>query len=82
MHWDSFICFMLSFILTLLMTITQCYSGLMMCSIHLDESTTHVSKAARPSCLYVLFAEKLDSLLEHLHNRRTMHDFRNVAIDC
>jgi hypothetical protein len=82
MHWDSSIYFILSLNLGLLMTLTRCCGGLMMCSILLDESTTHVSKAARSSCLYVFFAEKLDSLLDHLDNRHKMHGSQNIAIDC
>jgi hypothetical protein len=53
-----------------------------MCSIHLDESTTHLSKVARPSWLCILFIEKLHNLLDHLDNRRMMHGSRNIAIDC
>jgi hypothetical protein len=82
MHWDSSIYFILSLNLGLLMTLTRCCGGLMMCLILLDESTTHVSKAARSSCLYVFFAEKLDSLLDHLDNRHKMHGSQNIAIDC
>jgi hypothetical protein len=64
------------------MTLTRCCNGLMMYSIHLDESATHMSKVARPSHLCVLFDEKLDSLLDRLDNRRTMHGSQSVAIDC
>jgi hypothetical protein len=53
-----------------------------MCSIRLDESAMHVSKVARSSHLYELFVEKLDSLLDRLDNRRTMHDSPSIAIDC
>jgi hypothetical protein len=45
------------------MTFTLCCHELMMCSINLDESVTHVSKVARPSHLCVLFTEKLDNYL-------------------
>jgi hypothetical protein len=54
----------------------------MMCSIYLDESAIRVSKATRQLHLYILFAEKLDNLLNHLDNRRTMHGPQSIAIDC
>jgi hypothetical protein len=73
MRWDSWNFFRLSLVLSLLMMFTQCCCGLMMCSIHLDEFATHVSKVAWLSHLYVLFAEKLDSLLDRLDNRRMKH---------
>jgi hypothetical protein len=50
--------------------------------MNLDESATHMPKVARPSHLCVVFAKKLDSLLDRLDNQRMMHDSRNVAIDC
>jgi hypothetical protein len=39
-------------------------------------------KAARPLRLCVLFAEQLDILLDRLNNRRMMHDFQSIIIDC
>jgi hypothetical protein len=53
-----------------------------MCSINLDESARHMSKVAWPSNLYVLFTEKLDSLLDRLDNQCMMHGFQSIAIDC
>jgi hypothetical protein len=75
MHWDSLKYSRLSLVLSLLMTLTRCCNGLMMCSIHIDESAMHGSKAAQPSCLYIVFVGKLDSLLDRLDNRHTMHGF-------
>jgi hypothetical protein len=53
----------------------------MICSIHLDESATHVE-----SCMTVIslctFSGQLDSLLDRLDNRRMTHGSQNVAIDC
>jgi hypothetical protein len=40
-----------------------------------------MSPVARPSRLYVHFSEKLDSLLDRLNNRRTMHGSRNGALE-
>jgi hypothetical protein len=53
----------------------------MICSIHIDESGIHVSITARLSRLCVPFFEKLNSLLDHLDNQRTMHDSRNDALE-
>jgi hypothetical protein len=53
----------------------------MMCSIHIDESTIHMLKIARPSCLCVPVSEKLDSLLNYLDNRRMMHGSQNDALE-
>jgi hypothetical protein len=64
------------------MTLTRCYNGLMMCYIHLDESAIHMSKATRLSHLCILFAKKLDSLLDRLDNRCIMHGSQSIAIDC
>jgi hypothetical protein len=41
-----------------------------MCSIHIDESATHVLIVAPPLRLCVPFSRKLDSLLNHLDNCR------------
>jgi hypothetical protein len=58
MCWDSLTCFMLSSVLNLLMTFTRCCSGLIKCSIHLDESAPHVLKAAQLShlCVFLLIS--------------------------
>jgi hypothetical protein len=53
----------------------------MMCLIHVDESTIHVSIDARPSRLCVPFPEKLDSLLDHLDNRRTTCGSQNDTLE-
>jgi hypothetical protein len=82
MHWDFWNSSGLSLVLSLLVTFTRCCNGLMMCSINLDESATHVSKVARPSHLCVLFAKKLDSFLNRLANQCSMHGSWGVAIDC
>jgi hypothetical protein len=50
-------------------------------SINLDKSATHVFKVARPSHLHALFVEKIDSLLDRLDNRCTMHGSQSIAID-
>jgi hypothetical protein len=52
-----------------------------MCLIHINDSATHVSTAARPSRLCVSFYEKLDILLDRLDNRRMMHDSQNEALE-
>jgi hypothetical protein len=39
-----------------------------------------VSIAALPSRICVLFSEKLNNLLDHLVNRRTMHDSQNDTL--
>jgi hypothetical protein len=52
-----------------------------MCSIHIDESVIHVSITARSSRLYIPFFKKLDSLLDHLDNQRTIHDSRNDTLE-
>jgi hypothetical protein len=54
----------------------------MMCLIHIDEFTIHVSIAARLSRLCILFFEKLDSLLDCMDNRCMMHGSQNDALDC
>jgi hypothetical protein len=41
----------------------------------------HVSKAARPSHLCVLFTEKLDNLHDRMDDRCMMHGFQSDAID-
>jgi hypothetical protein len=51
-------------------------TGLMMCSIHIDEFAIHVSIIAQSSCLWVPFSKKLDSLHNRLHNRCTMYNFQ------
>jgi hypothetical protein len=53
----------------------------MMCSIHIDEYAIDVSITARLSRLCVPFSEKLDSLLDHLDNWRTMHGYRYNALE-
>jgi hypothetical protein len=53
----------------------------MMGSINLDKSATHVFKVARPTHLHALFVEKIDSLLDRLDNRCTMHGSQSIAID-
>jgi hypothetical protein len=68
-------------IFNLLISFTRYHTGLMMRSIHIDESTTRVSSAARPSRLCIPFSKKLDSLLDCLDNRRMMHSFRNSALE-
>jgi hypothetical protein len=68
--------FMLPIIFILRIILIQCCTGLMMCSIHIDESAIHVSIASRCSRLYVPYSKKLDSLLERLNNQRMMHDFQ------
>jgi hypothetical protein len=65
----------------LLLCFTQCCTRLMMCSIHIDDSAIHVLIVARPSCLCVPFSEKLDSLLDCLDNRHTVHDSQNGALE-
>jgi hypothetical protein len=52
-----------------------------MCLIHIDESTIHVSIAARPSRLGVPFSKKLDSLIDRLDNRRMIHGSQNDALE-
>jgi hypothetical protein len=53
----------------------------MMCLIHIDESTIHVSITAQLSHLCVPFSKKLDSLLDHLDNQCTMHNSRNGVLE-
>jgi hypothetical protein len=48
----------------------------MMCSIHIDESTIHMSVVVWPSRLCVPFSEKLDNLFVCLDNRCMMHIFQ------
>jgi ligand-binding sensor protein len=81
MHQVLLIGFTLPLIFNLLISFTRCHTGLMMYSIHIDESVIHVSIAARPSRLYVPFTEKLNSLLDHLDNQRTMHSSQNGAVE-
>jgi hypothetical protein len=53
----------------------------MICAIHLDESITCVENYMTVTSLCT-FSGQLDSLLDRLDNRRMMHGFQNVAIDC
>jgi hypothetical protein len=75
MHWDPLIDFMLSSVLTALTRFTRRCSGLMMCFIHLDESTTRVESCTTVTSLCT-FSEQLDGLLDCLDNRCTMHSFK------
>jgi hypothetical protein len=75
-HRVPLIGFTLPSIFNLLIIFTRCCTGLIMCSIHIDESAIHVSAATRPSRLCVPFSEKLDSLLICLDNRLMMHGFQ------
>jgi hypothetical protein len=52
----------------------------MICSIHIDESTIHVSMAAQPSRLWVSFSKKLNSLLDRLNKRCMMHGSQNDTL--
>jgi hypothetical protein len=52
-----------------------------MCSIHIDESVIRVSIVTRLLRLCIPFSEKLDSLLDHLDNRRMMHGSQNDALE-
>jgi hypothetical protein len=74
MHRVPLFVFMLPSIFNLLISFTIYRTGLMMCSIHIDESAIHMSIVARLSRLYVSFFEKLDSLLDCMDNRRMMHN--------
>jgi hypothetical protein len=81
MHRVLLFGFMLPSVFNVLISFTQCRTELMMCSIHIDESATHVSIAARLSRLCVPFFEKLDNLLDHLENRCMMHGSQNDALE-
>jgi hypothetical protein len=81
MLWLLLICFMLPSIFNLLVILIRCCTGLMMCSIHIDESAIHVFIATRPSRFYVPFSEKLNRLLDRLDNRRMMHGFQYGALE-
>jgi hypothetical protein len=81
MHQVLLFDFTLPSILSLIISLTRCRTGLIMCSIHIDKSAIHVSIAARQSRLCVYFSKKLDSLLDRLDNRRMMHDSQNDALE-
>jgi hypothetical protein len=81
MHRVLLFGFTLPSIFSLLINLTRCRTGLMMWSIHIDEFTIHVSIAARSSRLCAPFFKKLDSLLDRLDNRRTMHGSQNGALE-
>jgi hypothetical protein len=74
--WVLLTGFMLPSIFNLWVIFIWCCAGLMMCSIHIDESTIHVSNVAWPSHLCVPLSKKLNSLLDRLDNRRMMNDFQ------
>jgi hypothetical protein len=48
----------------------------MMCSIHIDESTTNINYYVAVTSLGTFFSEKLN----HLHAPRTTHGSRNDAL--
>jgi hypothetical protein len=73
--------FTLPSIFNLRIILNRCCTGLMMCSIHIDEYAIDVSITARSSRLCVPFSEKLDSLLDRLDNWRTMHGYRYNALE-
>jgi hypothetical protein len=52
----------------------------MMCSIHIDESTTRVECCKAVTSSVYLFSEKLNSLLDRLNNRHMMDGSRSDAL--
>jgi hypothetical protein len=64
----------------LMVTFIRCHTGLMMCLIHIDESTIHVLTTTWPSHFCVPFSEKLDSLHDRLDNWHTMHSSQKDAL--
>jgi hypothetical protein len=67
MRWDPLISFILFSVLTALTYFFQCCSGLMIYSIQLDESATHVKSYAATTSLCTLSGQ-LDSLFDRLGN--------------
>jgi hypothetical protein len=51
-----------------------------MCSMHIDESSIHVSIATWSSHLCVLFSEKLDSLFDRLDARCTVLEMNHLNV--
>jgi hypothetical protein len=76
MLWLLLIGFMLPSFFGLRATLIRYCTGLMMCLIHIDESTIHMSIAAWLSCLCVPFSKKLNNLLDRLDNCFMMHNFQ------
>jgi hypothetical protein len=48
-----------------------------MCSIHIDESVTHVDCCTAVMSSMYLFSKKLNSLFDCLDNRHMIHDSQN-----
>jgi hypothetical protein len=72
---------MLSSIFNLQAILVRCGTGLIMCSINIDEPGIHVSITAWPSRLSVPCSWMMEWLLAHLDNRCNTHGFCYIALE-